>query len=194
MTGLSPAFSRVLALALLGLVGLLVYAAAIDPLRARFQAYEDSIAELSHRLGQYARLAGSRPELEAQKASLAERPPLDGDLLGGATDDLAAADLLALVKDTMERNGGSVGSVLPLTPVEDGTLQRIAVRVEFTADIGALRAMLHALESGRPVLVVDRLEVRAEAVRGLDGLLGEHAPVPLAVTLDVHGYRRPGAS
>jgi hypothetical protein len=190
VTALAPPLGRALALGLLALVGLALWLVLVEPVRATFARSEASIEDLSYRLGQYARLAGIKPQLEAQKAGLADSLTLEGELVAGATDALAAAALVELVVATVEGNGGKVASVLTLPAEADGTLLRVPVRVELNADIAVLRDVLYALESGRPVVLVDRLEVRPVPIRTVDGRPGEFDPVPLAVALEIHGFRR----
>jgi general secretion pathway protein M len=182
--------SRAAALALLGLVLALAYGLAVQPYLDRLRSHDEAIAELGHRLGQYARIASARTQLENQIEAMQAQLPLDEELLAGDTAPLAGAELLDLVKGILLEHRGNVSSARPAEPVAEGDLQRIGVEFTFESDIAALKAMLYEIESGRPVLFVDGLRIRAETTAAPDGRPGEWAPVPLTVELEVHGYRR----
>ena len=69
-------------------------------------------------------------------------------------------------------------------------LERITVRARFAASVPALQRVVHRIESGRPLLFVDSLDVRAKQVRRNKKQIDPSQPVLLKVSLDLHGYRR----
>ena len=83
--------------------------------------------------------------------------------------------------------GAWLTSVQPLpATVEDGH-RRIGLRIAFTAEIGALRDILFALEYGRPVMILDGVYIRARSSRAVG------VARPLEARIDVFAYKPEGA-
>jgi len=190
---MSPLLSRLLALALLA--GLLAagYLFAVVPVQAAFDRVEASIADLRYQLARYTQIAAARPPLEKQMAELEERKPLEGDLVAGTNAALAAATMQELLKAVVTENGGELVSAQALEAEPAGDLERVAMKIELKGDIEALHAILHRIESGKPVLFVDHLELRPLGSRNAEAKLGATKPVALAASLHVAGYRQPEA-
>jgi general secretion pathway protein M len=108
------------------------------------------------------RLLERRPALERQRDAL--KAAGSPDFLQGVTPALAGADLQSKMTDLATARGARVQStqVMEEREAEDG-FRRIAVQVRVAADPRALRDLLHAVESGRPRLLVDGLAVRSLA-------------------------------
>jgi general secretion pathway protein M len=65
---------------------------------------------------------------------------------------------------------------------------RIGVRVRATGDIASLRGLIYAIETARPVLYPDNLQVQSHATTP------DAAPVPLDFQLDISGFTPEPAS
>ena len=89
--GMHPAISRVAAVAILLLLLGVGFVAVVEPVRAVYDGYERSIADLQHQRVQYSRIAATRPMLQAEIDTLEERRMLDGALLQGGSQAIAAA-------------------------------------------------------------------------------------------------------
>ena len=79
---------------------------------------------------------------------------------------------------------GAVVTSVQALPAESGEgLQRIPVRVKLSADTAGLFALLHALESERPVLLIDNVTIGARTSQAVG------AGRNLDVQFDVVGFR-----
>ncbi len=106
------------------------------------------------------RLLERRPALERQRDAL--KAAGSPDFLQGTTPALAGADLQARMTDLATARGARVQSAQVMEErEEENGFRRIAVQLRLSADPRALRDLLHAVESGRPRLMVDGLAVRA---------------------------------
>jgi len=174
---------RLLALALLlvpvGLLGLGVWwpIARIEAQKAELAALEARIERLEARLS-------TREQLLAEIRLLERRGDAGAMLLEAAAPALAGAELQGLVSDIVEGLGGAINSIEILEPESTPPFERIAVRAEFAASMTALRAILHDIETGEPVMTIDRI-----AMRSLDGQAGMQDLV--LARFEVSAFARP---
>jgi general secretion pathway protein M len=128
--------------------------------------------------------------LEASKRLLERRPALQRaleardaapspDFLRGDTPALAGAALQARIGELAKAHGARLDSTQVLEEREEDGFRRIAVGVRLGADIAALRALFHAVETGRPRLLLDPVSVRAAG----------GGAAPLEVGFTVYGYQ-----
>lgn len=149
--------TRTAALALLALVGLVLVAAVAGPLalgahdRAEIRAADVRIAAST------AALARLGTDLGAAK------PPSEGGGIEAASPALAGGRIQELLTAAVQGAGGTLRSVELLTVKPAGAYTAIPVRITFAADAEVLRSFLHQVESAVPVLVVDRLDIDAQA-------------------------------
>jgi general secretion pathway protein M len=108
-------------------------------------------------------------------------------LLEGNTAGIAGANLQKLISDLVLEHGGASSSLQILPTGEDGSLVRIALRLSISVGIDGLRDIVHGIETGKPLLFIDDLTVRA--VEQKSGGTDPHYLGPLDVTLQVSGFR-----
>lgn len=188
--GALPAWaSRSTALGVLALVMLLAYALAVAPLLSAYGETDRALVRARDNLVRYDELARARPALLRQIEDLRAREKSDSAYLQGATDALAAAELQERVSGAITGSGGTLTSTQPLPVAEEGGFRRVAVRVQFSGTIAAVHAALHALESAKPFVLIDNLDLRSRTVRRPGG--GDDVDPVLLVRLDLMGYLRP---
>ncbi|MDZ7808872.1 MAG: type II secretion system protein GspM [Arhodomonas sp.] len=85
----------------------------------------------------------------------------------------------------VDRHGGSIDSVQVMGPVQEDHYLRLRVRAELHADSGELAGILEDLETGRPVVIVDRMTINPEEVRRRRG--GEPSG-RLKIRLELNGF------
>lgn len=165
-----------LSLLVLGLAVMLGLAAAPY---LRLAAVGEETAERRHLLA----------ALEAQSARQA-RAGGNADpgavMIEGGTRGIAGAALQRLVNDRINAAGGQPSSFQLLQPQESGGMTRLALGFALRIDIAGLRDLLHAIETGRPLLFVDDIAIRmpenaATASRG-------DVSGALEVTMQVSGF------
>jgi general secretion pathway protein M len=138
-------------------------------------------------------MAEQRVALEQRLATLRLARAQNRNFLAGDSPALAAATLQQVIKDAITDAGGSVVSAQVLAPAAEKHLQRIALKLRMTGDIGAMQRSLYAIESVRPLMFVDSLDITSSRKRARRGKTVDGS-VPLRATLEISGYRRIGGS
>lgn len=154
----------------LGLAALL----AIAPF-VRMVALGEEIAAARDLLAQQERLA----------LAAAGRPTQAGRevLVAGDSSGMAAAELQRVISELARQNSLSLRSTQVAPAKREADLTVLAVEVSLQGGIEGLRALLHALETGAPMLFIDAL-----AVKSVQQLQTANRPVLLDVSLKVRGY------
>jgi hypothetical protein len=163
----SPLLHRLAALGLLFFaVGILVMLIGL-PLINHFDGLRAEIAAQRELLARFEAFAANKDAAR----SLAERSEAamrSGIFLAGDTDPLRAANLQAVITDIAQTQGARLSSARAL-PVEDRDgLHFIGVQAELETGIQQLQNIILALESHRPYLFVQSLQVAPVAGRRPD--------------------------
>ena len=171
---------RLAAVVLLLIVVLVGYAGLAAPLAAHYAALAQREQQTTLLLARYQRMVarGEAPRAETGLPDL----PLSDIYLPGDSPAQAVAALQDRVKSAASNAGARLGSVEVLAPRAADGLTRQAVRARLTADTGSLQQMLHRLEAGRPLLLLDSLYVRARDTRS------DTSQLRLDVRVDVVGF------
>ena len=182
---MNPQQSRRLAVTLLVLVVALVVAAIGVPVWMLHRYYDASLGETVDKLERYKRVAATRPEVTKQVEALRNKDTRRFFLRSGAAA-LSAAEATQAVQALVEGSGARVISLQAPAAKEEGRYRQVTVNVQMTANIFALRKILHAIESHTPYLFVDNLLVRSQVP-------GNYRPGPggepeMFVQFDVYGY------
>jgi general secretion pathway protein M len=158
--------SRSLAVALLLLAVLAAASVIFGPPLALYYAQASNIEDGKQELATYRRLVSRKAELEQQLAGLSRRSAASKYYVQGATPALASANIQKYLNTIATRNGAEVISTQIVTAQSDAVDSEVSLRVHMRADIEAAMAILHSVESGRPMLFVDDLAINARPVRG----------------------------
>jgi len=159
--------SRTAALALLALVLGGIYALVLEPV---VTGYREGLAELQQeqsRIARFAAIAASADEVEAAARAAEARQAQSGVFIQGASDAQAAAALQSRINAVVRSAGGDLRSVQSLPPergADDGA-SRIGVQLQYIGTIHDLRRLLYELETGTPLLFVEKLEMRGRLAR-----------------------------
>ena len=191
MGGLPRRTSRAAALGLLFGVLAAIFAFGYLPVRAAFETVDASTRDASERLVRYSRLAAARGQLEVQLAALQDQLAASGVYLTGENESLAAAGLQQRVKEAIRDGGGEIRSIQNLPAQTRDDFTRITARVQFTGSIMALQQVLHTLESVRPIVFIEKFDVKNRRVRRN---ADETVEPVLTVRFDLYGYLRPEGS
>jgi general secretion pathway protein M len=130
-------------------------------------------------------MAALSQEIPALRASVSAAGLQSADnqlLLAGSTDAIAGANLQSALQDLATQAGTSLDSaeLLPVQPA--GTLRRIGMQVSVTATWPVLIALLEAIGTVRPRMIVGELSVtNASQAAG--------AEPPMQATFSVTGFR-----
>jgi len=189
--------SRWLALGLLVAAALGAVLGVVVPLNALEESLGQEIAFYRRALAQHQAVAQRRGELQ-RAAELADPQAMAELLLAGASDAAATAALHERLRELVAASRASLISIQALPAAEaapqaagqaavSGGPRRVALRVQFAADLPGFQRIVHALESGRPAVVVSAMYLRARSARAA-------GPAnPLDVQMDLVAFRRDGA-
>ncbi len=192
MKALSPPVRRLLAVTLLVLLVLGVYAAIVAPLQQRFTAYDETIEQSARLLERFRQETMDPAALERQRRNLeSARRGTDG-LLKGDNEAIAGAFVQHFVTTAVEAEGGTLRSIQVLPVKAENGFRRITTRAQINVTTPALRDLLHRIEASRPFLFIDSLDVRLGRKRRSRGNdKPDEAEVQLLVRMDVFGFLAP---
>lgn len=158
MTSLPPAIRRFLALALL-LIGVpAALLVVILPVTSRLQELRAEIEaerELLGRFGQVARQESRAAELEKAGEAAARSDVY----LKGESEAIKAAGLQRLLAELAAGDRVRLHTTRALEARERGGVKLIGVRVQFQAEIEQVRALLYRIESARPFLFLEAVQI-----------------------------------
>ena len=177
--------SRLAALSLLALVFAAAMMAVATPLWLLNRRYDMAIEDAAKRLERYLKIAGMREGLQ-KKAAEAKALGTSRHYLKSASPALAAAELQELVKSVLETNGGKLNSIQILPHIDEGLYRQVAVSLQLTAPLSALKVMLYTLESARPYLFINNFSVRSPI--GFGPRPAAATEPELTIQFDLTGY------
>ena len=189
MNRFSPFTRRFLALALLLAVVYLPYALVVAPILAAYAGTRAEIDEYRDLIQRYRTIAADRGDLEEELATAQRNVFPSQYYLLGENPALVAASLQNQIKTFVENTGGKLLStqILP-SQVEQGST-RVTVRVRMTGSIESVYKALYAIESNRPALFIETVDLNARQVR----IRGQQDTEQSELTAgyDVYGYLQP---
>ena len=190
LANIDPKKGRHLAVGLLAAVVVALVAAIGIPVWLLHRHYDHSLADYSEKLERYRRIAATRPEAARQLEALRTKDTRRFFLRPGAPA-LSAAESQEVVRQLVESSGGRLISLQPPVVKEEGRYRQVTVNVQLTANIQALRKILHAIETRTPFLFVDNLMVRSQVPSNFKP--GVNSEPEMFVQFDVSGYTLTGS-
>ncbi len=179
---------RVLALLVTLLALALLWLALLQPLIDWYGERGEALQQRRALAPPMALLVRRLPALRAQaQATALAGQPGAGILLDGS-DAVASAAIQEKVSAMAAAAGLSLSSTETLPAVRAGAYRRVAVRVSLEAAFPLVVRLLRSIETARPSLLVDDLQVHGTR------LLGQSETAPLNVAFTVLGFRRPDAA
>ncbi len=181
--------SRTAALSLLVFVIGALYLLLVSPVIEAYRSTDEASREALEQLARYEHISKTNPNRKAELEKLSKQQSRSGVYLAGDTDALAAAGLQEDVSAKIKKNGGKVRSMQILPVRTDGEFKRVSVRVQLTATLGSFARILYALESGKPYVFIDNLDVKNRRAR--KAKKGTEEDPELVIRFDLYGYLRP---
>lgn len=147
--------------------------------------YDLKLTEKRDRIERFQRIASTRAAVARQLDAMRAKETRKFFLRTGATA-LSAAEAQEAVRSIIESSGGKLITMQAPSSREEGRHRQITVSVQLTANVQALRRIMHALESNMPYLFVDNVTIRSQVT-------GQHRSAPgqepeMFVSFDVSGY------
>jgi general secretion pathway protein M len=189
LTPMSPKQSRQLAVGLLAAVVIAVVAMVAIPVWMLNRHYDVALEDAANRLDRYRRIATTRPEVAKQLEAVRAKESRKFFLRSGAIS-LSAAEASEAVRAIVEANGGRLITMQAPSVRDEGRYRQITAAVQLTANIFALRKILHAIESNTPYLFLDNLVVRSQVPGNFRP--GPGAEPEIFVSFDLTGYTQTG--
>jgi general secretion pathway protein M len=183
-----------LALGLLLLVVGAVAAIAVLPLWRVSGAYDSAIATAEQRLAVQRRVAATGAGLELRLAQLRRGYTSDASYLSSATRTLAAAELQGIVKRAILAERGEILSTEIVGTGADTPAEQVTLAVTLRATLEQTIAVLHRLETGRPLLFIGNLRMRTQVVRRRNPDAQPVSSPALDVQFELSGYLRDGVA
>jgi general secretion pathway protein M len=185
---------RFVALALLVVVVGGVFWLINDLLISRYRDYGAEIDRLQSRLQTLNRMLATRGDLEAKITQIRQDPSMNIYALKQASPTIAATDLQQRVKEAVESNGGELISTQILPVVEEEGFVQVIISIRMNGDTEIMQKVLHDLESEKPLIFIDNLQITARTVR--QRRRSRDTPpettVQLTAQFDLAGYIRRG--
>ena len=188
---MSASRQRLLALGLLLVAIAAAWAMVIEPVADAFADQRDAIAQSHQLLAAYTRRIALRPAIEAKLAQLQQHETTATGLIGGASAELAAANIQNVVKALVESEDGQVHSAQNLAPVTADGFQRIEIQYDVSLPMTRLKSVAYRIETSMPFLFLDGIDMRAPESWQSPGL--QLDPPNLEIRWTVRGYRWAGA-
>jgi Type II secretion system (T2SS), protein M subtype b len=196
MRALSPGSvaSRAAALGLLGLLAAAVWTGAVDPIMKRYDENDQAIAD-GIRL-----LAGFRSTIvQSRQASVQlSAGDLDryrGDFLAGPEDAIIIAELQTRLSSLITARNAELSSARALPPKSRDGLEFLGLGLQIRAEMKSIQDVLHAIETGTPLLFVERADLRLDERGAAAGRArNAEAVAPMVLEIAVYGAKWPGAA
>jgi sensor domain CHASE-containing protein len=186
---LTPRLQRVIALIGAGVLVLLVAWLVIVPMWRSSSLHAEQVAMLKRQVLTMRGLANAAPRFEELSKKLAANPDIQQLTYTAPQPALAIAQLQGQLSQIFGAANAVVTTSQPMPETREGALTKVAVQSTVEAEIKAVVAALHAIDSARPLLHVDKL-----VIRDPDGDWAVNpqaaAPNKLQVELVVSAYMR----
>lgn len=157
-----------LAVALLGLVLLVLWIAVIAPLTGFFQQRSARIDLNRETIARMTYLQDILPHLRRTASRLPDTAP---GLIDGASDAIASATLQDHLARLAATAGTEIGSSETLTPTTEKGARRIGLHITLLAPYHAIVAFIGAVERASPSMIIDGLHLHAPEDDNASGAL-----------------------
>ena len=185
---LRPPISRLAALAILAFVMAFFFAVLVLPVR---QAFEQRDQEIQQSLELLKRFGGQELEtasLERRRDILKREAQSGPNLLRGANPSVAAASLQQFIRSAVQAERGTLQSVQILPAKAEVGYRRVTVRSQVDLNATGLRNLMHRIESSRPLLFVDNIDIRPG--QQIANVASGEVEMRLTIRFDIYGFVR----
>lgn len=194
MPSLPSRLSRLLAIAILVCVVVLGWTGIVHPVLDRWQETQAQIEQTKALLTRYRAINMRREQLEVEVEDLRQQILPKSGVFSGDDPGVVAAELQSAASQMVKAGGGDLLSIQIVRGEDAEKLAEVRVRVQFTAQPEDVTTIFHDLESARPYLFIDNLQIRAgrgaRRVRPTRTAASDVDAAMLYVTCDVFGYMR----
>ena len=150
---------QALAVSLVVLAAFLLWLGVLGPLAGWYADRSETLDQLRARAAREAALIETLPALRAEADSVAKTPTRA--VLAGGSDAIAGATLQEQVQAMASSAAAQLTSIETLPAEQSGAYRRIGVRMELSAQLPVVVALLKAIEEAEPSMLVDDIRLTA---------------------------------
>jgi general secretion pathway protein M len=172
---------QILAAVLLLLAVIVLWLGIVGPILDFYSTRSDEIAGLQARASREAALIATLPELKEAAQTAAKTP--QRAVLAGNSDAIAGATLQEQVQSMATASNAQLTSIETLPAEQVGAYRRIGVRVELSAQLAVVVALLRAIEEAQPSMLIDDIRLTATPVGP------QNTQLPLDGAFTVYAFR-----
>lgn len=187
---LAPPLSRLAALTSLGMLCWVVGTLMVAPLLELIDRDSERAAHATMLLARYRQLEAGLPALQRQVELLRTSAGAKA-FLPDAVPGLRAAEMQGAAQKAVSSAGATLRSSRTLPQALEEGFNSLGVELDLVASTTALAALLHAVETAEPIILVDRLAIRVPE-NGAGAKTEDGQPL-LNVNLRLVSYARPVA-
>lgn len=178
---------RLLALALLGVVLVVLYATVAMPLLSFYYDRQARLARERQLIAKLDSIAAELPTLRARVERLRAAVADHKMALAGETDAIATAALQGRLEQDATAAGVTIGSSEILPEMPAGDYHRVGLRLLVNGRYQGLLQLLARVETASPPLAIDNLQIR-----GTQSATPLNRTVGLDASFEVYGFRSLG--
>lgn len=172
---------QAMAVALVVLAVAVFWLGVLSPLAGWYADRGDTLEQLRARALREAALIETLPALRAEAQAAAKTPARA--VLAGGSDAIAGATLQEQVQAMASSAAAQLTSIETLPAEQSGAYRRIGVRVELSAQLPVVVALLKSIEEAEPSMLVDDIRLTATPIASLN------AQLPLDCAFTVYAFR-----
>jgi general secretion pathway protein M len=183
--------AKTTALLLLVIVLLLVYLVGFHWFVIRHLDYAEEIGDLRAQLQRFQAVAAQRPVLQSKLAEIRNSQKDQSMFLKETEFDEAAAAMSGRIGEMVRTLGDDTCQIVsrqPVRPRVQERYRRVTVNVRMRCNAEDFTQVLYAMESGRPMMLVDNLIIIKSRVRRRSRGAPEPARPVLDIRFNVSGY------
>jgi general secretion pathway protein M len=177
---------QALAIALTLIAAAFLWLTTAAPLIGWYMSRADQLAQQQQLAAHMQSLGHEIPALRAAITAAGLQADSNQTLLDGNSDVIAGANLQTALQTLATQAGTSLDSVALLPAEPAGAVRRISVQVSVTSTWPVLIALLDAIETARPRMIVDALSLTNGSQTGTD------QEQPVQASFSVTGFRSGG--
>jgi general secretion pathway protein M len=150
---------QALAIALTIIAAALLWLCTAAPLIGYYEVRADRLVQQEQLAARMKALSQEITVLRQTVSAAGLQSGSDQILLAGGTDVIAGANLQSALQDLATQAGTSLDSAALLSAQPAGTLRRIGMQVSITATWPVLIALLEAIGTARPYMILDQISL-----------------------------------
>jgi hypothetical protein len=184
--------SRATALGVLGLLFAVVWMSAVAPIMRLYDDNDQAIADGVRRLAEY-RSAIVQSRQAGLETSAGDFDRYRGDFLAGPEDAIIVANLQTRLSGMITARNAELSSARALPSKTADGLEYLGLGLQIRAEMKSIQDILHAIETGTPLLFVERADLRLDERGPAAGRVRNAESVaPMVLEIAVYGAKWPG--